>query len=100
MPGAEFCRRHKIAVSPSLAGHDRVPICGRAGIQEARMTEGTTLDELLDDPIIQLVMASDHVEAGEVRELFDRARYRMDARAFIPAAHVIDGICKNRGMCA
>jgi len=64
------------------------------------MTEGTTLDELLDDPIIQLVMASDHVEAGEVRELFDRARYRMDSRAFIPAAHVIDRICKNRGICA
>jgi hypothetical protein len=64
------------------------------------MTEGTTLNELLDDPIIQLVMASDHVEAEEVRELFDRARYRMDGRAFIPAAHVIDRICKNRGICA
>lgn len=64
------------------------------------MTEGTTLNELLDDPIIQLVMASDNVEADEVRELFDRARYRMDARTFIPAAHMIDRICKNRGLCA
>lgn len=64
------------------------------------MTEGTTLDELLDDPIIKLVMASDKVEADEVRKLFDRARYRMDARKFIPAAHVIDRVCKNHGLCA
>ena len=64
---------------------------------EARLT---TLDDLLEDPMIQLVMASDHVEADEVRELFDRVSVRMDVRTFIPAAHVIDRLCKNRGLCA
>ena len=66
------------------------------------MTEGrlTTLDELLDDPVIQLVMASDNVEADEVRELFERVNVRMDARAFVPAAHIIDKLCKNYGLCA
>lgn len=64
------------------------------------MAERKTLDELLDDPMIRLVMASDGVEADDVRELFDRAAYRMDSRAFIPAAHVIDRLCKSRNLCA
>lgn len=77
-----------------------MPIYALGGLQEVTMAERKALNELLDDPMIQLVMASDGVEADDVRELFDRAAYRMDARSFIPAAHIIDKLCKQRGLCA
>lgn len=35
-----------------------------------------TLEELLTDPIIQLVMRRDNVVAGEVRQIMDEARER------------------------
>ena len=63
------------------------------------MIEGkrTRLDELLSDPMIQLVMKSDRVEADEVRELFDRVAFQYS----VPAPHVIDSMCcGGRGMCA
>ncbi len=64
------------------------------------MTEGkrtTRLDELLSDPMIQLVMKSDRVEADDVRELFDRVADQY----LVPAPHVIDSMCcGSRGLCA
>ena len=36
----------------------------------------TTLDELLDDPLVQLVMARDNVRPEQIRCSFERARRR------------------------
>jgi len=48
-----------------------------------------TLDELLDDPTIQLVMARDGWQADDIRLLLEKARERAAERDMIPAAHVI-----------
>jgi hypothetical protein len=37
----------------------------------------STLDELLSDPLIRLVMASDGVRIDEIRHLVEQARARM-----------------------
>lgn len=61
------------------------------------MTESIeTLDELLNDPMVQLVMASDRVRPDEVRLLFKRARMRV-AEPSLPPAHVIKA-CKAMSM--
>ncbi|CDX11933.1 conserved hypothetical protein [Mesorhizobium sp. ORS 3324] len=57
-----------------------------------------TLDELLNDPIIQLVMERDHVKPAELRMLLERARDRAtdESRAdqpIVPPAHVVAGSC-------
>lgn len=54
-----------------------------------------TLDELLSDPIVQLVMTRDRVRPEELRRLIERAR-----RADQPAlpAHVI--AARDNRMCA
>ncbi|AZO12737.1 MULTISPECIES: hypothetical protein [unclassified Mesorhizobium] len=57
-----------------------------------------TLDELLNDPIIQLVMERDHVKPAELRRLLERARDRAadDSRidqAVVPPAHVVARSC-------
>jgi len=52
------------------------------------------LDELLNDPMIQLVMASDRVKPDEVRVLFKKARERAP-ESFVPAPHVIDSVCRG-----
>ncbi|MBN9046138.1 MAG: hypothetical protein J0H18_10795 [Rhizobiales bacterium] len=46
------------------------------------------LDELLRDPVILQVMASDNVRPHDVRTLFEKARDRAE-RAAIPAPHII-----------
>jgi hypothetical protein len=51
-----------------------------------------TLDELLSDPIVQLVMARDRVRPEEVRLLFKHARMRAQEPS-LPPAHVIEA-CK------
>lgn len=51
-----------------------------------------TLDELLSDPMVQLVMASDRVRPDEVRLLFKRARMRAGGQSLLPP-HVIEA-CK------
>ena len=52
------------------------------------MTDGSeTLDELLSDPIIRLLMARDHVRAAEIRKLLRRAQ-RNTVRT--PAPHIIE----------
>ena len=54
-----------------------------------------TLDELLNDPMIQLVMARDNVRPEEVRQLMERARQRQPS---LPP-HVIGEGARMRGIC-
>ena len=57
-----------------------------------------TLDELLNDPMIQLVMERDRVRPAELRMLLERARDRAgyDSRIdqpSVPPAHVVARSC-------
>jgi hypothetical protein len=57
-----------------------------------------TLDELLNDPMIQLVMARDRVRPAELRMLLEKARDRTayESRADrpgLPPAHVVARSC-------
>ena len=57
-----------------------------------------TLDELLNDPMVQLVMARDRVRPAELRLLLEKARDRAgeDSRidqASVPPAHVVARRC-------
>jgi hypothetical protein len=56
------------------------------------------LEELLNDPIVRLVMASDGVEPEEVRSLFG-AGDNEDDDAELPALHVIASAECGQGMC-
>jgi len=57
------------------------------------------LEELLNDPIIRLVMASDGVEPAEVRSLFGAGQDETDEEETeLPAPHVIASCC-GHGMC-
>ena len=51
------------------------------------------LDDLLDDPIMHLLMASDGVRPQEVRQLLQRAQQRGAERQFVPPAYVIAQEC-------
>jgi hypothetical protein len=65
------------------------------------MTETTSkLDELLGDPMVQMVMARDHVEPTELRLMLERAVGSLLAadadEAEVPPAHVIaESRCPN-----
>jgi len=57
-----------------------------------------TLDELLNDPMIQLVMERDRVRPAELRLLLERARDRAaeeahNDRPIVPLAHVVAKNC-------
>ena len=57
-----------------------------------------TLDELLNDPMIQLVMARDRVRPAELRLLLEKARDRAgdDSRidqTSVPPAHIVARSC-------
>ncbi|WFP73949.1 hypothetical protein [Mesorhizobium sp. WSM4906] len=57
-----------------------------------------TLDELLNDPMIQLVMERDRVRPAEIRMLLEKARDKTvdDPRIdqpVLPPAHVVAGSC-------
>ncbi|RRI03505.1 hypothetical protein EH240_10065 [Mesorhizobium tamadayense] len=57
-----------------------------------------SLDELLNDPMIQLVMARDRVRPAELRMLLEKARDRAadDSRTdrmMVPPAHVVATSC-------
>ena len=59
------------------------------------MSKGNnTLEELLNDPVIQLVMARDHVRPEEVRMLFKKAQRAAEPRL---EAHVIDQSYQRSG---
>ena len=71
---------------------------GRQG--EANMDKATeALEELLNDPMIRLVMASDGVEPDEVRSLFVAGQEEDDGEAELPASHLIASSCCGEGMC-
>jgi len=57
-----------------------------------------TLDDLLDDPMIQLVMARDGWRGEDVRTLLQRAR-RADELQSVPQPHVIAEVCRHHGIC-
>lgn len=59
----------------------------------------TTLDDLLSDPMVQLVMASDRVHPQEIRRLFERARARDSDQALVPP-HMIRPDCPQGHLCA
>jgi hypothetical protein len=57
-----------------------------------------TLDELLNDPMVQLVMARDRVQPAELRLLLEKARDKVgdDSRidqASMPPAHMVARSC-------
>jgi hypothetical protein len=56
---------------------------------------GETLDELLNDPIVQMVMKRDNVRPEELRRSLERARR---ARRSLLPPHVIADACR-RGLC-
>lgn len=63
------------------------------------MSKGETiLDELLSDPMIQLVMARDRVEPEELRLMLERDRRRAAEKRLVPSAHVI-AARQSQGAC-
>ena len=63
------------------------------------MTVGLdTLDELLSDPMVQMVMERDSVRPEHLRMLLERARDRAAAPE-LPPAHVIDKVCLFKRLC-
>lgn len=64
------------------------------------MTEGktTVLDELLSDPMVQMVMARDSVRPEELRRMLERHRTNAIERGFVPPAHVIAS-CQAHNLC-
>ncbi len=60
------------------------------------MNEGTqSLDELLGDPMIQMVMARDSVRPEEVRWLLKRVRDR-EQDPSLPPAYMVAETCRSR----
>jgi hypothetical protein len=63
------------------------------------MAEGKTLlDELLSDPMVQLVMARDRVRPEDLRELLEKDRRRFAKERMVPPAHVI-AACRTSSLC-
>jgi hypothetical protein len=64
------------------------------------MTEGnmTVLDELLDDPMVQMVMERDSVRPDELRRSLERHRADAIEKGLVPPAHVI-AACRVRSLC-
>jgi hypothetical protein len=63
------------------------------------MTEGlNTLDELLSDPMVQLVMERDRVRPEQLRMMLERARDRPEEPK-LPPAHMIAKPCLARRLC-
>jgi hypothetical protein len=60
------------------------------------MTEGIrTLDELLSDPVVQMVMARDGVRPQELRWMLERARDRA-GNPSLPPAYMVAESCRAR----
>lgn len=63
------------------------------------MTEGISLDELLSDPMVRLVMARDGVRPEELRMSLELARDKAEQRVFVPPPHVIARECSTFRVC-
>ena len=59
----------------------------------------TKLDELLGDPMVQLVMQRDRVRPEELRSMLELDRRRVAEKKMIPPAHVI-ATCQAGGFCS
>ena len=60
-----------------------------------------TLDELLNDPMVLLVMERDRVQPAELRMLFEKVRERADLinDPHVPSAHVVAKTCPQQWLC-
>ena len=58
----------------------------------------TTLDDLLNEPIIKTVMARDGVRGSDIRQLLERARARREEQ-LIAAASQASQLQITRGSC-
>ena len=60
-----------------------------------------TLDELLSDPMVLLVMERDRVQPAELRILFEkvRQRARLINDPHVPAAHLVANTCPQHWLC-
>ncbi|MBN9217802.1 MAG: hypothetical protein J0I79_07600 [Mesorhizobium sp.] len=59
----------------------------------------STLDELLSDPMVLLVMERDRVHPDQVRLLLERARRPSQDEPAVPPAHVIARTCQKLWLC-
>jgi len=59
----------------------------------------STLDELLSDPMVLLVMERAHVRPEQVRMLLERARRPAVDEPVVPPAHVIARTCQKLWLC-
>lgn len=59
----------------------------------------STLDELLSDPMVLLVMERDRVRPEQVRMLLERARRPSVEEPLVPPAHVIARTCQKLWLC-
>jgi hypothetical protein len=59
----------------------------------------STLDELLSDPMVLLVMERDRVRPEQVRMLLERARRGSDGAPVVPPPHVIARTCQSLRPC-
>ncbi|MER9331783.1 hypothetical protein [Mesorhizobium sp. M0488] len=59
----------------------------------------STLDELLSDPMVLLVMERDRVRPEQVRMLLERARRPSVDEPPVPPAHVIARTCQKLWLC-
>jgi hypothetical protein len=59
----------------------------------------STLDELLSDPMVLLVMERDRVHPEQVRLLLERARRPSVEESAVPPAHVIARTCQKLWLC-
>lgn len=68
-----------IVIGTTLIGHGRRLVCSWRAKAEARTMDPRepTLDELLNEPIIQAIMVRDGVRAEEIRRLMRQVRTRM-----------------------
>jgi hypothetical protein len=61
--------------------------------------EKSRLDELLNDPMVQLVMQRDHVNPKGVRWMLERARARAEDPS-LPPAYMVARECWEHGICS
>ena len=59
----------------------------------------STLDELLSDPMVLLVMERAHVRPEQVRMLLEQARRPAVDEPVVPPAHVIARTCQKLWLC-
>jgi hypothetical protein len=87
-------RRGAIIGKPGSRSYLKRRRQGECDMDKAR----EALEELLNDPMVRLVMASDGVEAEEVRNLFGASDDEGDDSG-LPALHVIASLPCGQGLC-